>query len=59
MNVSDKKVVYHLIIIEDLIGTGREYTAYHVRLGRRGTPEMIAAELRMAADALEGYFTES
>lgn len=53
---TDIKVVYVLTIIEDAYGTGQQHRAYSVRIGRRGTPSEIAAELRMAADALEGHF---
>jgi hypothetical protein len=51
------KVVYTLVIIEDGLERLRlEGNMYTVRLGRRGTPTEVAAELRMAADALEERF---
>jgi hypothetical protein len=56
--MSDPKVVYTLAVVEDAYGTGRQHVAYKVQVGRRGSPAEIAAELRMAADALEGHFAE-
>lgn len=56
--MNDPKVVYTLTIVEDIHGTGQTHRPYTIKIGRRGTPSQIAAELRMAAVALEAHFTD-